>query len=122
MFFRLFKNLKRNAFQKVTRVFSYDGLKHTTVGFSLWDSKNLKLNKHIEWTEKFESLPHIDNDGKRTCKDWGYSPNLYHFDSAWHVSWIHCSEGDTLEDFSGETIEEAVDKAHDWFHSTFCNG
>lgn len=70
--------------------------------------------------EKFKSLPHI-NDEECICEDWGYSPNLYHFDGAWHISWIECSEGDVLYDFYANSIEEVVEKAYDWFHSTFCN-
>ena len=76
--------------------------------------------------EKFKELPHLDTDGSgrwihRDVTDWAYSPNLYHYDGMWHVSWIHCQEGDTLKDFSGSTPEEAIDKAHDWFHRALCN-
>ena len=55
--------------------------------------------------EKFQELPHI---------------NLQ-FDGMWHVTWIHCSEGDCLDDFCGSTPEEAIDKAYKWFHSKFSN-
>ena len=72
--------------------------------------------------EKFKSLQHINGDGSATCEDWGYTPSLYHFDGAWHVGWIHCEDGDEKYGFSAESIEEVVDKAYDWFHSTFCNG
>jgi hypothetical protein len=74
--------------------------------------------------EKFKELPHIDTDcGSiyRVVNDWGYSPNLYHYDGSWHVSWIHCQEGDTLKDFSGSTPEEVIDLAYEWFHGAFSN-
>jgi len=70
--------------------------------------------------EKFQELPHI-NSLYEILDDWGYTPNLYHFDGMWHVSWIHCEDCDTLEDFSGDTPEEAIDKAYKWFHSKFSN-
>lgn len=72
--------------------------------------------------EKFKSLQHITKDLHRTLEDWGYAPNLYFFDGMWHVSWISCEEGDSIKDFEGNTPEEAIDKACNWFHSTFCNG
>lgn len=71
--------------------------------------------------EKFKSLQHITRDLKRTLQDWGYAPNLYFCDEMWHVSWISCEEGDSIKDFEGNTPEEAIDKACNWFHSTFCN-
>lgn len=69
----------------------------------------------------FKSLQHISRDLKSTLQDWGYAPNLYYFDGMWHVSWISCEEGDVIKDFEGNTPEEAIDKACNWFHSTFCN-
>ena len=51
-----------------------------------------------------------------------YAPNLYQFDGSWHVDWISCENADSVKGFTGETPEEAIDKAYDWFHSTFCNG
>lgn len=72
--------------------------------------------------EKFKSLQHISRDLRSTLQDWGYTPNLYHFDGSWHVDWIHCEEGDSIEGFTAETPEEAIDKAYNWFHSKFCNG
>jgi len=71
--------------------------------------------------ENFKSLQHISGDLKSTLQDWGYAPNLYFFDTMWHVSWISCEEGDGIKDFDGNTPEEAIDKAYNWFHSTFCN-
>ena len=71
--------------------------------------------------EKFKSLQHISGDLHQTLEDWGYAPNLYFFDGVWHVSWISCEEGDSIKDFEGNTPEEAIDKAYNWFHSTFCN-
>ena len=72
--------------------------------------------------DKFKTLQHITGDMKSTVEDWGYAPNLYHFDGSWHVDWISCEEGDSIYGFTGETPEDAIDKAYDWFHSTFCNG
>lgn len=43
-----------------------------------------------------------------------YCPNLYPYDEEWHLTWIHCSEGDTLVDFQGATPNEAVSKAYDY--------
>ena len=71
--------------------------------------------------EKFKSLQHISGDLHQTLEDWGYAPNLYFFDGMWKVSWISCEEGDSIKDFEGNTPEEAINKAYDWFHSTFCN-
>lgn len=71
--------------------------------------------------DKFKSLQHISGDLKSTLQDWGYAPNLYHFDGNWHVDWISCEEGDSIKGFTGDTAEEAINKAYDWFHSTFCN-
>ena len=71
--------------------------------------------------EKFKSLQHITKDLHQTLEDWGYAPNLYFFDGMWHVSWISCEEGDGIKDFEGNTPEEVIDKAYNWFHSTFCN-
>lgn len=63
--------------------------------------------------ELFKKLPHLDY-GKHVLTDWGYAPNLYHFDQSWHVSWIECEEGDSIKDFEAETPEEAIKKAFDW--------
>ena len=72
--------------------------------------------------EKFKSLQHITNDPHQTLEDWGYAPNLYFFDGMWHVDWISCEEGDSIKCFTEDTAEEAINKAYNWFHSTFCNG
>ena len=72
--------------------------------------------------EKFKSLQHINGDLHKTLEDWGYTPNLYHFDGSWHVDWISCEEGDSIKCFTGGTAEEAINEAYNWFHSTFCNG
>ena len=80
-----------------------------------------KRSNTSEALEKFKTLQHITGDKKSTVEDWAYTPNLYHFDGSWHVDWISCEEGDSLIGFSAETPEEAIDKAYDWFHSTFCN-
>ena len=72
--------------------------------------------------EKFKSLQHISGDLHQTLGDWGYAPNLYYFDRSWHVDWISCEEGDSIKGFTEDTAEEAINKACNWFHSTFCNG
>lgn len=74
-----------------------------------------------EALDKFKTLQHITGDMKSTVEDWGYAPNLYHFDGSWHVDWIYCEEGDSIKGFNADTPEEAIDKAYNWFHSTFCN-
>ena len=63
--------------------------------------------------ELFKLLPHLNYERKAIIEG-GYTPNLYHFDMTWHVSWIHCEEGDTLIDFEAGTPEEAIKKAFDW--------
>lgn len=72
----------------------------------------------MSYLDKFKELPHI-TDQYEILDDWGYAPNLYHFDGDWHVTWIHCSEGDGLDDFVGETPEEAINKAYEWFLNKF---
>ena len=74
-----------------------------------------------EALDKFKTLQHITGDMKSTVEDWGYAPNLYLFDGSWHVDWISCEEGDSIKGFTAETPEEVIDKAYNWFHSTFCN-
>ena len=75
-----------------------------------------------EALDKFKTLQHITGDMKSTVEEWGYAPNLYHFDGSWHVDWISGEEGDSRKGFNADTPEEAIDKAYNWFHSTFCNG
>ena len=87
---------------------------------SLLDTLEVKRDEDNS-LEKFKSLQHITKDLHQTLEDWGYAPNLYFFDGMWHISWISCEEGDGIKDFEGSTPEEAIDKAYDWFHSTFCN-
>ena len=87
---------------------------------SFLDTLKVKTDEE-NYLEKFKSLQHISGDLKSTLQDWGYAPNLYFFDGNWHVDWISCEEGDSIKDFEGNTPEEAIDKAYNWFHSTFCN-
>lgn len=87
---------------------------------SFLDTLEVKIDEDKS-LEKFKSLQHITGDLHRTLEDWGYAPNLYFFDGIWHVSWISCEEGDSIKDFEGNTPEDAIDKACNWFHSTFCN-
>ena len=90
---------------------------------TLYETLDIVNGKHDNDSplDKFKSLQHISGDMKQTLSDWGYAPNLYFFDGMWHVSWISCSEGDAIKDFSGNTPEDAIDLAYDWFHGTFCN-
>ena len=89
---------------------------------SFIDTLEVKKTDEDNSLEKFKSLQHISGDFHQTLEDWGYAPNLYFFDGMWHVSWISCEEGDGIKDFEGSTPEEAIDKAYNWFHATFCNG
>ncbi len=66
--------------------------------------------------DKFQELSHM-NSLYEIQEDWAYTPNLYHFDGEWHVSWIHCEDGDALNDFSGSTPAKAIDKAYNWFQT-----
>ena len=84
------------------------------------DTLEVKTDKDNS-LEKFKSLQHISGNLHQTLEDWGYAPNLYFFDEMLHVSWISCSEGDSIKDFEGNSPNEAIDKAYNWFHSTFCN-
>lgn len=79
----------------------------------------------IDYIGKFKKLPHlcVDYEGDKlpglpynykVINDWGYAPNLYHFDTKWHVSWIHCSEGDGILDFECNTPEEAIENAYNY--------
>ena len=68
--------------------------------------------------EKFKELPHLTYKYER-MNDWGYCANLYHFDGEWHVTWIHCEDCDSLDDFVGNTPEEAIDKAYNWYLNKF---
>lgn len=61
----------------------------------------------------FKRLPHLTDD-KKVIKDWGNAPNLYHFDTKWHVSWMNCVDGYAIIDFEGETPEEVIQEAFDW--------
>ena len=77
-----------------------------------------------EALDKFKTLQHITGDMKSTVEDWAYTPNLYHFDGSWHVDWTYAKQfedGDSIKGFTADTPEEAIDKAYEWFHSTFCN-
>lgn len=61
----------------------------------------------------FKKLPHL-NGNKEVVDDWEYTPSLYHFDTMWHVSWMHCDDGYGFIDFYDELPEEAIKKAFDW--------
>ena len=72
------------------------------------------------YLEKFKSLQHIARDKKHTSSDYGFMPTLYHHDGMWHIDWM--DELGSFKEFSGETPEEVIDMASEWFHSTYCNG
>lgn len=69
--------------------------------------------------EKFKKLPQHITHKYELLYDYGYCPNLYHFDGNWHVTYIHCEDMDGLDDFTGNTPEEAIDKAYDWYVKKF---
>ena len=79
--------------------------------------------------EKFQELPHI-NSLYEILDDWEYTPILYHLDGIDDDGTPYMEQvleyngklyGDSLDDFSGSTPEEAIDKAYKWFHSKFSN-
>lgn len=73
------------------------------------------------YLEKFKSLQHIAMDTMHTTCDYGFMPTLYYHDRMWHVDWMNDENG-SIKEFSGETPEEVIDMASEWFHSTYCNG
>lgn len=72
------------------------------------------------YLEKFKSLQHIAMDTMSTTCDYGFMPTLYYHDRMWHVDWMNDENG-SIKEFSGETPEEVIDMASEWFHSTYCN-
>ena len=70
--------------------------------------------------EKFKSLLPISKDLKSACPDYDTTPSLYYHDHMWHVDWTD-SERYSIKEFGGETPEEAIDLACEWFHTKFCN-
>lgn len=119
---------KTDIVTEINRVLnSYDPNEITSGRYALADLRSFLDTLEVKTDEdnsleKFKSLQHITGDFHQTLEDWGYAPNLYFFDGMWHVSWISCEDGDGIKDFEGTTPEEAIDKAYNWFHSTFCNG
>ena len=73
------------------------------------------------YLEKFKSLQHIAIDRKHTTCDYGFAPTLYYYNGMWHVDWTNDIDG-SIKEFTGETPEEVIDLASEWFHSTYCNG
>ena len=96
---------------------------HTDEEYKEWMISNNRVNSNntMEALKKFTSLPHLSGDLKQMVEDWAYTPNLYHFDGMWHVDWIHCEDGNSAIGFSADTPEEAIDKAYNWFNSSYCN-
>lgn len=72
------------------------------------------------YLEKFKSLLPISKDLKSACPDYDTTPSLYYNDHMWHVVWTD-SERYSIKEFGGETPEEAIDLACEWFHTKFCN-
>ena len=72
------------------------------------------------YLEKFKSLLPISKDLKSACLDYDTTPSLYYNDHMWHVDWTD-SERYSIKEFGGETPEEAIDLACEWFHTKFCN-
>lgn len=73
-------------------------------------SRGIDMCEKVDILGLFASLPHLTHNYE-IVEDWNYTPSLYHFDSQWFVSWVHCEEGDTLLDYFAETPEEAILKA-----------
>lgn len=62
----------------------------------------------------FKELPYINSRKVVTKDSWGYIPSLYYFEGSWVVDWLRIVDGDRLVSFSGETPEEAIQKAYDF--------
>lgn len=62
----------------------------------------------------FKELPRLSGNLKFVTEDL-YNPTLYFFEDEWFVSWQNVYEGDTLLSFSGNTPEEAIEKAYKWY-------
>lgn len=92
-----------------------NGLPNGTVAISdmiAWFEKQ----KEPDYLNKFTKLPHLNSDYE-VVDDWAYTPSLGHCDGNWAVCWIHCEDGDVLHECIGDTPEEAIDKAVEWFTS-----
>lgn len=77
--------------------------------------KGCNGNDSLSGIALFKELPHIDSS-RFTCGDnEGYVPSLYFYDGFWIVDLIHCEDGDSLLSFSGETPEEAIQKAYKYY-------
>lgn len=81
---------------------------------AMWMQEQYEIKckqEETDYLKLFSSLPHLDC-AYNIVDDWGYTPSLYHFDTQWFVSWVHCEEGDTLLDYSGQYPEEAIKNAY----------
>lgn len=69
--------------------------------------------------EKFALLPNITmfEEGELTKvnkqQDEGYTPTLYYYNKNYQVEWID-DENDAICNITGDTPEEAIDKAFDF--------
>ena len=88
------------------------------------------MKENVNYIELFKQLPHLAidynaepvkgyregfNRGFEVVDDWAYTPNLYHFDTEWHLSWIHCSEGDGIIDFRHpDSPEDCIMQAYEF--------
>lgn len=76
---------------------------------------DFKHNDSLSGIALFKELPHIDSSRFTCCDNEGYVPSLYFYNGFWIVDWIHCEDGDSLFSFSGETPEEAIQKAYKYY-------
>ena len=69
--------------------------------------------------EKFALLPNITmfEEGELTKvdkeQDEGYTPTLYYYNKNYQVEWID-DENDAICNITGDTLEEAINKAFDF--------
>lgn len=61
----------------------------------------------------FGKLPRLDA-ALNVIQEDEYNPTLYFFEDEWNVTWCNMYEGDTILNFSGDTIEIAIENAYRW--------
>ena len=79
-----------------------------------YDTVEVIVTDYDKVLKKEETADISNFENYEIVDDWGYTPNLYHFDGMWLVDWIHCEEGDSLTSFNGDTPEDAIEKAYKW--------